>query len=147
MPPRIDVRAFSHLLGECGLTFFATKDLMLKYPGDFPQCLHRAPFLLPGDDVSIRSKLLRWFETNHLHPRITGEFDDAALMKAFGHMGVGVFTAPTSIAKEVQQQYGVVVIGSTHDVTEKYYAISVERKLTHPAVVAISESARLELFL
>lgn len=147
MSPKIDVRAFSHLLGECGLTFFATKELALKHLGEFPQCLNRAPFLLPGDDVSIRSKLLRWFETNHLHPRITGEFDDAALMKAFGQMGIGVFTAPSSITKEVQKQYGVVAIGSTRDVTEKYYAISVERKLTHPAVVAISESARLDLFV
>jgi LysR family transcriptional regulator, transcriptional activator of nhaA len=147
MPPKIDVRAFSHLLGECGLTFLATPELALKHPGEFPQCLDRAPFLLPGDDVSIRPKLLRWFETHHLRPRNTGEFDDAALMKAFGQMGVGVFAAPTSIAKEVQQQHGVVAIGSTRDLTEKYYAISVERKLTHPAVVAISESARLELFL
>ena len=147
MPPKIDVRAFSHLLGECGLTFFATNDLAIKYRERFPQCLNKAPFLLPGDDVSIRPKLLRWFETNHLHPRITGEFDDAALLKAFGQMGVGVFTAPSSIAKEVQQQYGVVAIGSTRDVTEKYYAISVERKLTHPAVIAIRESARLDLFV
>lgn len=146
MPSRIDVKAFSHLLGECGLTFLATPELALKHSSEFPQCLDRAPFLLPGDDVSIRPKLLRWFETNHLRPRITGEFDDAALMKAFGQMGVGVFAAPTSIAKEVQQQHGVVAVGSTRDVSEKYYAISVERKLTHPAVVAISESARLELF-
>jgi LysR family transcriptional activator of nhaA len=147
MPPKIDVRAFSHLLGECGLTFFATTELALKHPGGFPQCLNRAPFLMPGDDVSIRPKLLRWFETNHLHPHVTGEFDDAALMKAFGQMGVGIFTAPTSISKEVQQQYGVVAIGATRDVTEKYYAISVERKLTHPAVIAISESARRDLFV
>lgn len=147
MPSKIDVRAFSHLLGECGLTFFATQDLASKYGDDFPQSLNGAPFLLPGDDVAVRPRLLRWFETHQLRPRITGEFDDAALMKAFGRLGVGIFTAPTSISKEVQKQYGVVAIGSTRDVTEKYYAISVERKLTHPAVVAISESARTDLFV
>lgn len=147
MPPKIDVRAFNHLLGECGLTFFATTELAARYPGEFPQSLDGAPLLLPGDDVSVRSRLLRWFEANHVRPHITGEFDDGALMKAFGQAGVGIFAAPTSISREVQQQYGVVAIGATQDVTEKFYAISVERKLKHPAVVAISEAARLELFL
>lgn len=147
MPPKIDVKAFNHLLGECGLTFFATQELAREYPGDFPLRLDGAPLLLPGDDVAVRPKLIRWLEEHRIRPRIAGEFDDGALMCAFGQAGAGFFSAPSTIADQVRQQYGVVAIGETEQVTEKYYAISVERTLTHPAVVAISEAARQELFL
>ena len=147
MPPAIDVRGFSHLLGESGLTFFATPDLARRHPGEFPQCLDGAPLLLPGEDVAVRPRLKRWFNDHRIRPRITGEFDDSALMKAFGRAGVGIFSAPTAIAEQVMRQHDVVSIGSTEEVKEQFYAISVERKLTHPAVVAISRAARQELFI
>jgi LysR family transcriptional activator of nhaA len=147
MPPRIDVKAFNHLLGECGLTFFATPALATQYAGEFPQRLDGAPLLLPGDDVAVRPKLIRWFDQNRLRPRIAGEFDDSALMAAFGQAGAGIFSAPSAIAEQIREQYGVVEIGATDEVTEGFYAISVERRLSHPAVIAISEAARQELFL
>lgn len=146
MPPKIDVRAFNHLLGECGLTFFATPELARQYPGEFPGRLGGAPLLLPGDDVAVRPKLIRWLEEHRIHPLIAGEFDDSALMAAFGQAGAGIFSAPSTIAEQVQQQYGVIAIGTTDQVTEKFYAISVERTLTHPAVIAISRAARQEMF-
>lgn len=146
MPPSVEVRAFNHLLGECGVSFFATPELASQYSGDFPSRLNGAPMLIPGDDVASRTRLMRWFEEQQVKPRIVGEFDDGALMTAFGQAGVGIFTAPSAIAGEIADQFGVVQIGSTHAVLERFYAISVERKLTHPAVVAISEAARLELF-
>ena len=89
---------------------------------------------------------LRWFGERQIQPRIVGEFDDSALMKAFGQSGIGIFIAPSVIAEEVQRQYSVKAIGQTDDVTERFYAISVERRLTHPAVVAVTEAARQELF-
>lgn len=147
MPPRIDVKAFNHLLGECGLTFFATPELSKEFSGEFPHKLNGAPLLLPGDDVAVRPKLIHWFDQHRIRPRITGEFDDSALMAAFGQAGAGIFSAPTAIADRVREQYGVEVIGATEDITESFYAISVERRLSHPAVVAISEAARQELFL
>lgn len=146
MPPALDVRGFSHLLGESGLTFFATKELAQKHTGNFPQCLDGAPLLLPGEDVAVRPRLARWFNDHKIRPRITGEFDDGALMKAFGRAGVGIFSAPTAIAEQVMRQHDVVSIGATEELKEQFYAISVERKLTHPAVVAISRAARQELF-
>lgn len=147
MPRSIDVRGFSHLLGECGLTFFATKELAQQHAGPFPHCLDGAPLLLPGEDVAVRSRLTRWLSDKRIRPRITGEFDDSALMKAFGQAGAGIFTAPSAIAEQVMRQFEVVSIGSTEEVIEQFYAISVERKLTHPAVVAISRAARQELFI
>lgn len=147
MPPRLDVKAFNHLLGECGLTFFATPELASKFSGEFPKRLDGAPLLLPGDDVAVRSKLIRWLEQKRIRPRIAGEFDDSALMAAFGQAGAGIFSAPSAIAELIREQYGVVVVGATDEVTESFYAISVERRLSHPAVVAISEAARQELFL
>jgi LysR family transcriptional activator of nhaA len=146
MPATSTIKGFNHLLGECGLTFFATARLARKHQGSFPQCLDGAPLLLPGEDAAVRPRLLRWFEALGIHPRIVGEFDDGALLKAFGRAGAGIFSAPSAIAAEVCQQYNVAVIGSTREVTEQFFAISVERRLSHPAVIAITSAARQELF-
>lgn len=146
MPPSLNVRGFSHLLGESGLSFFATQALAEKYAGRFPQCLDGAPLLLPGADVAVRPRLMRWLSDHKLHPIIAGEFDDSALMEAFGRAGTGIFCAPSAIAPQIVHKNETVHIGATDEVKEHFYAISIERKLTHPAVLAISRSARQELF-
>ena len=146
MPASVNVKGFNHLLGECGVTFFAAANLARSLAGRFPRSLDGAPLLLPGEDAAVRPRLIRWFDDERIHPRIVGEFDDGALLKAFGRAGAGVFAAPTAIAEQVRRQYGVVAIGRTDAVTEAFYAISVERRLTHPAVVAITSAARKELF-
>ena len=147
IPTGVNVRGYNHRLGECGISFFAVPSLAETLGKDFPQCLSGAPLLLPGEMTVVYSRLLKWFDKLHIHPRIVGEFDDSALMKAFGQGGAGVFIAPTPIAAEVEKQYGVVVIGRTDEVHEQFYAISVERKISHPAVAAITETAREWLFL
>ncbi len=146
MPPTLNVRGFTHQLGECGISFFATKALAQQYPAPFPACLDGAPILLPGEDSALRSKLMYWLSTQQLHPRIAGEFDDSALMSAFGQAGAGFFAAPSAIADMVMRQYDVQLIGHTEEIKEQFYAISVQRKLTHPAVLAISRAAQEALF-
>lgn len=146
LPAGSNIKGFSHLLGECGLTFFATAKLARTHNEAFPRCLDGVPLLLPGDDAMVRPRLLRWLEQQQVRPRIVGEFDDGALMKAFGQVGIGFFVAPSVIASEVIAQYAVVAVGRTNEVTESFYAISAQRRLTHPAVVAISSGARTELF-
>ncbi|POD69436.1 transcriptional activator NhaR [Pseudomonas syringae group genomosp. 3] len=146
MPPHLDIKGYSQKLGECGVTFFATREVAERVGSDFPQCLHGAPLLIPGQETVVRGRLMRWFTEQKIQPRIIGEFDDSALMKAFGKSGSGIFVAPSVIADEVQSQYGVQVIGQTDAVTESFYAITVERKVRHPGVVAIAESARNQLF-
>lgn len=146
IPSNVNVRGFNHPLGECGISFFAVPELAKKLNKKFPQSLNGAPMLLPGEMTVVQSQLLKWFDGLHIHPRIVGEFDDSALMKAFGQAGAGVFIAPTPIAAEVEKQYRVKIIGQTDQVIEQFYAISVERKITHPAVAAITETAREWLF-
>ncbi|MFZ6723678.1 transcriptional activator NhaR [Undibacterium sp. Ji49W] len=146
MPTTVNVRGYSHLLGECGISFFGTSALLQQYPRNFPHSLEAAPFLLPGEDAALRAKLLHWFDQQDLHPRIAGEFDDSALMSAFGQAGAGFFAAPTVIADMLIRQYDVQLLGQTDDIREQFYAISVQRKLTHPAVLAISRAARSDLF-
>lgn len=146
MPPTAKVRGFTHQLGECGVSFFATTSLVREYPAAFPACLDGAPLLLPGEDSALRSKLMYWLSTQQLHPRIAGEFDDSALMSAFGQAGAGFFAAPTAIADMVMRQYDVAVVGQTDAIREEFYAISVQRKLTHPAVLTISRAAQQTLF-
>ncbi|WP_420474648.1 transcriptional activator NhaR [Noviherbaspirillum sp. ST9] len=142
MPANSNVRGYSHLLGECGITFFAAQSLARQVKKGFPQSLDGAPFLLPGEDAAVRPRLLKWFDRERVRPRIAGEFDDGALLKEFGEAGTGVFCMPSVVAAQIKRQYGVVEVGRTTEVMEQFYAISVERRLSHPAVVAISSAAR-----
>lgn len=146
LPPDVKVRAFNHLLGASGLTVFAAGALAKSLKGKFPALLDKAPFLLPGEGVAIRPVLEQWFQAKNLHPRIVGEFDDGALMKAFGQSGAGAFVAPTAIADYVCRQYAVRAIGRIDEVTEVLYAITTERRIRHPATIAISQAAAHEVF-
>ena len=146
MPTNVNVRGYTHQLGECSMSFFATKELMQQFSAPFPACLDGAPLLLPGDDSALRSKLMHWLHSHQLHPRIAGEFDDSALMSAFGQAGSGFFAMPSAIADIVTRQYDVQLAGSTDEIKEQFYAISIQRKLTHPAVLAISRAAQQTLF-
>ena len=146
MPSHLSVRGFNHLLGESGMTVFAAPALAASLAGGFPACLNGAPMLLPGEDFAIHHRLLQWLEKTGLHPRIVGEFDDSAMIKAFGQAGAGVFFAPTEIAEQVARQYGVVELGQVATLVEQVYAITTERRMSHPATVAISQTARQDLF-
>lgn len=146
MPAHLSVRGYSHLLGESGMSAFATAQIARDIGPDFPRCLSGAPLLLPGEDFAIHQRLLQWLEKNQLHPRIVGEFDDSAMMKAFGQSGSGVFFAPTVIAAQVSDQYRVSAIGQVDTLVEQVYAITTERRISHPATVAISKAARDSLF-
>ncbi len=141
MHTSMNVRGYNHLLQECGVTFLAVAAQARKLRRGFPQSLDDAPMLLPGDDSAIRPRLLRWLDQQGLRPRIVGDFDDTAVMKAFGSGGAGVFAMPTSVAAETAEQFKVEVVGQTDEVVYRTYAISGERRLKHPAVVAISEAA------
>lgn len=145
-PPGVSVRAFNHLLGDCGATLFAAPTLAAKYRRRFPRALDGAPFLLPGETSTLRRGLEQWFEKQRIRPRIIGEFDDSTLIKVFGQAGKGIFAAPSIIESSVCKQYGVTVVGRLDRVRERFYAVSAERRLKHPAVVAITQSARRELF-
>ncbi len=144
--PAVNVRVFNHLLGESELTFFGKADLAAKCRRKFPASLNGIPMLVPTERTVVRRDLDQWFYTEDIRPTIVAEFEDTALMKVFGQDGLGLFPAPTVIEKEVCRQYGVRVAGRTSAVRERYYAISVERRLKHPAVVAICEMARRVLF-
>jgi LysR family transcriptional activator of nhaA len=146
LPANVEVRGFNHLLGECGLDFFAAPALARQYRKGFPRSLDGAPFLLPGEDAAMRPRLLRWFDRIGIRPQIVGEFDDGALMKAFGEAGAGIFCAPQAVAARLRKQLAVQCLGTTNEVSEQFYAVSMERRLTHPAVVAIRSAARDKLF-
>jgi LysR family transcriptional activator of nhaA len=140
------MKGHSHLLGECGVAFFATPDIASRLRTDFPSNLDGTPMLIPGEDSALRAPLMRWLERQGLRPRVIAEFDDSALMKAFGQSGAGVFPAPAAMAPELDARYGVVPLGQTEDMRERFFAISAERRLTHPAVVAVRETARSGVF-
>ena len=146
MPTDLKVRAYNHLLGSSDVTVFGAEALVRALEGTFPALLDSAPFLLPGEEVAIRPALERWFEANGVRPRIVGEFDDSALLKAFGQGGAGLFVAPTAIADYVCRQYDVRPVGRIDSVIEMLYAITTERRMQHPAAVAVSQAASREVF-
>ena len=119
------VKAYNHLLGECGVVFFAARELAADLRRGFPRSLDGAPFLLPGENTELRRSLDAWLQAHDLHPQITSEFDDSALLKVFGQAGRGVFAAPAAIEKEVRQQFGVRVVGRADELRERFYAITV----------------------
>jgi LysR family transcriptional activator of nhaA len=142
LAPGAAVRAYNHQLGESDVAIFGPPGLADALTEEFPRSIDGAPMLLPAEQTATRRSLEHWFESQNLRPRIVGEFEDSALMKAFGHAGFGLFPAPAIIAREVCAQYGVRLVGRIESVREQFYAISIDRRLKHPAVVAISEVAR-----
>jgi LysR family transcriptional activator of nhaA len=146
MSKRMSVKAFNHLLGSTAMSFFAAPQLKAQLQGEFPQCLNGMPMLIQGAAASVRQQLEGWLTQHQIHPRIIGEFDDGALMTAFGREGRGVFMAPSVLEAQTVAQYGVEVIGRTDELVEEFFAVSVERRITHPCVVAITDAARAQLF-
>ena len=144
--PGLDFSGFCNPLGESDLTIFCSEPLADRLEGEFPMCLDNAPILLPGPNTGIRKHLQRWFDKWRIHPAIVGEFEDSALMKEFAKAGVGVIAAPTAIKAEIEKKHELIAIGHVEDIIIRYYAISVHRKTSHPAVAAISERAREWLF-
>jgi LysR family transcriptional regulator, transcriptional activator of nhaA len=144
--PGLHVHAFNHLLGECGTTFLASAKLARSCRAGFPRSLNEVPFLLPAAHVTVRRAIDQWFEANRVRPKLVAEFDDSALMYAFGQQGKGVFPSPTVFEAQFRRLYDVEVVGHIKAVRQHFYAISVERKIQHPAVMAIIEAARREVF-
>lgn len=144
--PVVKVRAFNHLLGESGLSFFATPALAKKHGGDFPRSLDGAPMLLPTEETAMRRAVEHWLRGQHVRVDVRGEFEDSTLLKIFGQAGEGVFVMPTVIEPEVCRQYDVVALGRIDVPRVRCYAITAERRIKHPAVVALAAAARQELF-
>lgn len=145
IPTGLNVKAYNHALGESAVSFFAQKRMAAKYARKFPASLHGAPVLMPVSSIALRRSLDEWLDRVGVTPRVVAEFEDSALLKAFGEAGTGIFPAPSAIAAEVEHMYHARRIGSADDVRETYFAISPERKLKHPAVVCITETARTRL--
>lgn len=141
LPTGLGVKGFNHPLGSSSVVFHASPELAARYRENFPASLHGAPLLIPGSSAAVRGPLMRWFSEHQIQPQIVGEFDDTALMKAFGQGGAGIFPVPAVINEETQRRYDVEFVGRADEIVVKYYAISVERRLKHPAVVAVSKAA------
>lgn len=153
LPGSSGVKAFTHLLGRSGIAFFASEKLLRaeglslrQAKARFPACLGALPMLLPGFDSALRPRLDGWMRRHEVAVAVAAEFQDTALMKAFGREGLGVFPAPAVLAGEISRQFEVKVVGTPDDLAEEFYAISIERRITHPGVAAITQAARGELF-
>jgi LysR family transcriptional activator of nhaA len=144
--PAVRVKTFNHLLGSCGVTLFAAAALAKRLKSGFPESMNGAPMLLPLENSTLRRSLDQWFDATGIRPRLIGEFQDSALAKAFGQAGLGVFAAPSAVEEDVRKNYGVTPLGRITTLVESYYAISVERRFKHPALVAIQQAARERVF-
>jgi LysR family transcriptional activator of nhaA len=147
VPDGLNIKAYNHRLGESSMSFFALRSQARRYRGKFPDSLMDAPMLLPSPHSALRRRMDDWFEAHEVFPRIVGEFDDSALLKAFGEAGAGVFAGPTVIAEEICRMYRMAVIGETDEIKERFYAISPERRLRHASVVMITDTAKADLFM
>lgn len=144
--PALNIRAYNHALGESPVTFFAAKGEAGRWSGGFPKSLEAAPMLMPTGTSALRRGLDFWFDRIGVRPRTVAEIEDRALMKTFGEAGAGIFTSPQAVEADVLAKYAVEVVGRTEEVTERFYAISAERRIKHPAISIITEAARSGLF-
>ncbi|WP_028487933.1 transcriptional activator NhaR [Thiothrix lacustris] len=142
MPNNMPIKGFSHRLGSSCISFFAHTSVKEQLQGEFPLCLNDAPLLIPSEGTSVRNELEQWFHQQKLTPKIIGEFDDSALMRAFGLAGSGIFVAPSVQETTFTQEPNMHCIGQASDVVEQFFAISVERRISHPAVLAITKHAQ-----
>jgi LysR family transcriptional activator of nhaA len=145
--PSIGARVFNHLLGECELAVFGVSAFYERYASNFPSSLNGAPLLMPTQNTALRRSLDQWLHTEGLCPEVKAEIEDSALLKTFASAGVGMFVAPTAVQTEIQRQYGCQIIGIVPSLYESFYAITAQRKLKHPAVMAILENTNNGLFL
>jgi LysR family transcriptional activator of nhaA len=141
MPPGLAIRGHSHKLGESAIGFYAAPFLAARHCNGFPSCLNNAPLLLPGSGAAVRGQIEDWLNREHLSPRIMGEFDDGALMKAFGQAGAGFFPAPALLSEEICARYAVRLVGQTDSVRESFWLVSAERRISHPAIRLLIDSA------
>ena len=146
LPPTVSVKAFSHRLGGSRIGVFAARALKPRSRKPFPDCLNGAPLLMPGEDSAVGQRLRAWFKSQGLYPRIVAEFDDSALAQEFGRQGVGYFLGPEVLVEEIESRHQLKHVGTIDAVEEHFYAISIERRITHPSVLAITRAARSELF-
>jgi LysR family transcriptional activator of nhaA len=153
LPPSISVKAFTHLLGRSSVSFFAAPALLKRFgwtlrraQATFPHCVGELPLLYPGPGTALRPRLDGWLREEGLTPQAVGEFEDSALIKAFGRQGAGIFAGPTVLREEIEEQYQVKCLGSAQGLIEEFFALSIERRIVHPAVAAITANARRELF-
>lgn len=146
LPSTVSVKAFNHRLGESGLSFFASSSLITRLKQKFPRCLDGMPMLMPGADSAVRLPMEQWFQAHAVRPIVVGEFDDGALLKAFGRAGLGAFAAPTVLEADIEHEYNVKRLGRSEAVKQEFFAISVERRITHPCVAALATAARNQLF-
>ena len=147
LPVGNKLKVYQHILGECGVTFFASPKLARELSQNFPYSLNGAPILLPMETAALRRSLDTWFITTGITPRIVGEFVDSALLKVFGQAGRGVFALPNAVEKEVTSSYEVQIVGRVESVRERFFAVSGERKIKHPAIVKIQETAQQDVFM
>jgi LysR family transcriptional activator of nhaA len=139
-------RAYNHLLGEAPIKIFGTRALLERHPGDFPARLRGAPLLVPPRDTALRRALDHWLERERLEPTIVAEISDGAMMKTFAADGLGFVPAPAVLEADMATGYGLLPLGAARGIKEKVYAISIERRLKHPAVLAIQHAAVSEVF-
>jgi LysR family transcriptional activator of nhaA len=144
--PSLNIRAYNHPLGECEVLWVGTPAMARKYRRGFPRSLDGAPVLLPTDDTAIRRGIDQWCAAQGVRPVVVGEFEDYALLRVFGLKGAGAYPAPQILEKDLKRLYGLAPIGLAKGVKGRFYAISIEKKVRHPAVAAICEAARRSLF-
>ncbi len=138
----VQLQGYNHLLGDSGVSFFATTKLASRYRRGFPKSLNGAPLLLPTDHTQVRRSLNLWFDSKRIHPLVVGEFDDSALLFSFGRTGEGVFPAPTIVESDIKREMGLTVVGRVNEVRERFYAITLDEHPKHPAVLAIRDAPR-----
>ena len=135
-------RVYNHAIGEASVAAFANPELVDRYRDDFPWSLNNAPLMLQTTNSNLRRALDKWFDDQGIKPRILAEIEDSALLKTFAAEGSGVIFAPLIVSNEIERRYGLLPLGEIQNVQEKFYAITMQRKVENKVVTKILKRAR-----
>ena len=145
LAPNIPIQAFNHMLGQSEVSIYGAQHLVDALEGEFPACLESQPFILPGTKTSLRRSLNAWFERMSVQIHEVADVDDRALMLVFAEKGMGFLAAPTILKDELKTRYGLIPVGDAVNVKERFYAVTLERRIKHPVVEKLSKMARAHL--
>ena len=141
-----EFRTFTHLLGSSGVCICAAPRLAARLRKGFPGSLNDAPALLPAENTALRRSIEKWFQERQIRPRIVGEFDDIALMNVMAADEKGFVPVPKVVISEAAARFRLREIAALDECREEFYAITAERRIVHPAALAITKNAQAQVF-
>jgi LysR family transcriptional regulator, transcriptional activator of nhaA len=131
------VKTFNQRVSTSDVVICAAPPLAKRLARKFPQSLDGAPAVLPVGEMALRRQLERWFDSHRIRPRVIAEVEDTALLIDLGAQGLGFIPAYSAVLDEFARSGRFQTIGIAKGPRMEVFAITGQRRIQHPGVVAM----------